>query len=294
MGVVALSTMQDLFREGDVASVEAPDGSMVTVWVNKLSSFEKDDADRFARAARARRVLAWDASEDEQAIFELETGSYSDADIVDALAKQQEGRFYFEALNEVRADEAWKERLEYLGHAEVLESGGPDASAEDQELLNKTSQEYLEAVNALQAQKVKEYGEDIAGDGRVKLMQEYRKAWRDAAGMSSFYDERRIAEIYFSARVCTAVNKGDGVWDHKVGKCNHVVRLLSNRAEVRDLPDVVLGAIVDSIQRLSITPEQAGNSDAPTASSASPEPQNAVEDSTPSGPTETSAEPVGT
>lgn len=296
MGTMAFATIMDLFTEGTVAPIEAPDGKIVTIWVNKLSPFEKEDADRLGRGARAKRLLEWDDDPEEQAVFTLETKDLSDDDLIQGLAAQEATAHFYQAINEVRTDEAWKERLEYLGSAEMLEYTSPEATTEDRELFEKVSREYSEAIEAVQRRIADEFCADLAADGREKVLEKYHKAWRDAEGMRAFYGERQIAEIFFASRECKAKEKSrDGdevVWDH--AKCNHEVRIMSNRGQVRSLPDRVRTAVAAALQALEITPDAVGNSDAPTASSESSEQPSSVEDSTPSTPEATSDEPAGT
>lgn len=294
---MAFATIMDLFTEGTVAPIEAPGGKIVTIWVNKLSPFEKEDADRLGRGARAKRLLEWDDDPEEQAVFTLETKDLSDDDLVQGLAAQHQAEHFYQAINEVRTSESWKEKLEYLNTAEILESTSPEASAEDRALYDKITQEYSEAIDVVQRRLQKEFCDDLAAEGREKILEKYHKAWRDAEGMRAFYAERQIAEIFFAARECKAKEKsrnadGDVTWDHS--KCNHEVRIMSNRGLVRALPDKVRTAVVAALQALEITQDAVGNSDAPTASSESSEQPSSAEVSTPSTPAETSSELVGT
>jgi len=296
MGTALFATIMDLFTEGTVAPLEAPDGSIKTIWVNKLSAFEKEDADRLGRGARAKRLLEWDADEEEQAVFQLETQDLSDDDLIQGLAAQHTASQFYQAINEIRADEAWKERLEYLNSADILEYTSPEASEEDRTLYEKISGEYSAAIETVQRRLQDEFCADLAAEGREAVLKKYHTAWRDAEGMRAFYAERQIAEIFFAARECKAKAKGeddDGntIWDHS--RCNHEVRLMSNRGQVRTLPDQVRTLVVAAIQALEITPDAVGNSDAPTASSESSEQPSKAEDSTPSTPEETSDEPAG-
>jgi hypothetical protein len=290
-----LATIMDLFTEGTVAPIEAPDGKIVTIWVNKLSPFEKEDADRLGRGARAKRLLEWDADEDEQAVFTLETKDLSDDDLVQGLAAQNAAAHFYQAINEIRTLEEWKERLEYLNSAEVLEYTSPEATEDDRALYEKINREYSEAIEATQRRLADEFCADLAAQGREKVLEQYHKAWRDAEGMKAFYAERQIAELFFATRECKAKAKGkvgeDTIWDH--AKCNHEVRVMSNRGQVRSLPDVVRTAVVAALQALEITPDAVGNSDAPTASSESSEQPSSAEVSTPSTPEATSDEPAG-
>lgn len=292
MGTMALATIMDLFTEGAVASAEGKDGRLIPVWVNKLSAFEKEDVDRLGRGARAKAILAWDRDEDEQAIFEYETQQYTDAELADALKAQVAGKHYFEAIQELRTQEDWTERLEYLANADLLEYRSPEASDEDKALFEKVTQEYTAAILVIQTRLQSEYVEGLIASGRDEMMKQYRDAWRDAQGMRAFYAERRLAELFFACRECKAKPTGKGEWDH--AKCNHQVRLLSNRGQVRDLPDPFRDALVAVFEALDLSPEDAGNSDAPMASSGSSEPLSALEDSTPSSPTATPGSPAGT
>lgn len=291
MGTQALATIMDLFVEGTVASVEAPDGRLLPTWVNKLNTFEKEDCDRLGRGARAKRILAWDADEEEQAIFEYETGGYSDDELADALKAQVAAKHYYEAVQEIRTLPEWADRLEYLANAEILEVTSPESSDEDKAMFEQITTEYMTAVGTIQDRLQREFREDLLAKGREQMKKDYKAAWRDAEGMRAYYAERRVAEIFFATRECKAKVGDTGEWDH--ARCNHEVRLMANRGQVKALPDKLRMAIIAAIEALDITPDEAGNSDAPMASSEPSEPQSVVEESTASTPAATSDEPDG-
>lgn len=290
MGVQALATMLDLFVEGAPAEVRGPKGTQV-IWINKLSAFEKEDVDRYGRTARAKAILAWDRDEDAQAVYDLESGEYSDEVMARALLGTMASTHYNEALGELQSEEAWKEKREYLEQAQtLLGDRGDDVSDEDRQMFESISEEYFTEIATRQQALQEQARLDLIADGREELEKKYRTAYRNAEGMRAFHEERRVAEMYFMTRACKAKSLDD---NHRACN-NHVVRLLGHRSEVRSLPEHVLAVIAQTIDAITITVAQAGNSVAPTASSESSEQPSEAEDSTASTPTETSSEPAGT
>ena len=87
-------------------------------------------------------------------------------------------------------------------------------------------------------------------------------------------EERRITEIFIAARQCDAKRDGEG-WSHK--SCDHTQPLLQQRAQVKKLPPVVVQRLVDTLDAMTASQREAGNSDAPASSSESSEPSSASE-----------------
>lgn len=292
MGTRALSTIMDLFVEGKEAVIQPPGQTKpMVVWVNKLSTFEQEDADRAGRAARARRMLEWDRDPDEQAIFEFESHEHELDAIVKALADNQSTDYMLAASYEVRAEEAWQERLALIDDAgEISEE---EASEEHMLLVKQVNEEFTEAIMAVYERRRQEAIAELKQEPREEIVKRYRAAWRDNRGREAFIIEQRRKQVLFAARVCDATLTDEGVWEHS--KCkHHIVRLMNGPADLEHLPEVVYEAIRTTLDVISMSPDRAGNSDAPMASSGLSEPQFAEEESIPSGLDETSPEPAGT
>jgi hypothetical protein len=293
--MAAQARMMDLFKEGAVAAVEVEGVLEPVAWVNKLNAFQKEDVERAARGARAKRILEWERNEDEQAILELDTSEWTDDMMVEAVLQRDSAQHYIEAVQELRTQEEWKDRLDYLGNVDVLGiTQGEDVSEEDRALFENVNEEYAKAIQTINERIEAEAKADLVAKGREGIIAEYRKRYRETQGMQAFYAETRIAEVQISARECKGTwNPEMETWDHT--RCgNHQVRLFPHRDSVKEIPDTVYFAITAVLEALNMSVDQAGNSDAPPASSESPEQPSAEADSSPSTPVETSTVPAGT
>lgn len=297
-----LRRIQDLFIEGKVVELTGHDGSTVQVFVAKPSAFERDEAGADGRSARARAVIAFDRDEDQQIVVDARLAELKQSEKIEQLLGSKSNEFFLKAMDEIRADKAWEERLVALdrGYA-LLDEGPADPEDEDErsrlaaerETLHQLNLEYQERVQELVVSYGKDFGEDLAHRGVVD--EEYRKAHREMVGTSAFLEARRLTELHFAVRDCEGVRDETkpGGWDHS--RCNgHLLKLAEHRHEVRTFPDALLVAAREALEDLSMPPQDAAFSDAPRSSSASLEQPAEEEDSTASTQAVTSPEPVGT
>jgi hypothetical protein len=291
-----LRRVQDLFTHGQVAVVTRG-SDYETFWVQKPTAFERDEATKDGRAARARRVIAFDRDPDEQAVSEAQLANLDREQSITGLLANRSSEFYVKANEAIRADKDWTERIEAMERGEALlnEEENPDES--EVRAIGEVHVEYLQQMQKLQKRLADEARAEYEELTDEQLAKEYRKAWRDMVGTDSFMATRRQTELYFAIRMCEAapIHDDDGSisgWDHAA--CDHRERLLDERSQFTELPDEVIEACASTLNSLQMTPAEAGNSAAPTTSSVSSEQPNAAEDSTPSTQTETSPEPAGT
>lgn len=285
-----LRRVQELFETGAIATVAADD-EVVPFWIAKPNSFERDEAHKDGRAARARRVLRYDRDEDEQTVVEAQMLELDRETIVASLIAAKGSEFYVKASNEIRTREDWRERLEVLDRGDALLNDRQEVDEADRELLVQVNREFMDEHAKLVDRFEREAREELVGLDEDALHAEYRRNYREMVGVQAFLEERRRTELYFAIRMCDATHDGEH-WDH--AKCNHRERFCEYRHNVDELPDPVLVACRTVFEALLMTPEDAGNSAAPLSSSASSERSSAEEESTPSSPAEMPLEPVGT
>jgi len=269
--------IQDLFREGDVLVLEAGD-ERLPVYVKKLNALERDETIKDARAARARRMLTFDRDEDEQLTITSMLESITDEELVEDLVRRKAGEFLAKAEDEVRADKSWKERLEAIDRSALANDG--KLSDQEQRLLNDVTREFQAAIEKAHQKQLRQYMRDLQGTPRADLEKDYREAWREMLGSTAFYETRRQTEIWYALRECE-VELVDGVPDLSTLKVGQ--RLCDQRADVNDLPDDVIRRVLQVLDG-EMTSRDAGNSDAPSASSGSSERRSAEAASQPSTP----------
>jgi hypothetical protein len=286
-----LKRVMDLFEEGKELVLNPNRGEgepPALLWVNKPNSFEVDEARNDGIAARSLRIQRLKSGEDPAIrAFDLEIEPLTDEEIIERVVQNHFDTDYILAMDDVELDEEWTAKLEMIrrGGAALEDAGVPQDDPRWAE-LTKTSEEYMAVLRAKLDERQKARTLTYDGKSRGELRDDLLNQWVEREGMAEFLAEKRITEIYFSTRDCLATQRReDGRWDHSA--CDHGVRLLDARSEVRSLPEELLTALHDTLSALEIDPRTAGNSDAPVSSSASSEPQSAPEDSTPSIPVET-------
>lgn len=296
-----LRRVTDLFVEGiELYMGMAGDGSPIVVWVNKLNSFEADEARRDGAAARSLRATELGPESSECQMLKQTISGWSDDKLAKARCDQKSDELYLRALNDLDTEERFRSDLEMIRRGKSLldDEGVPEDDPRRENLANVQT-EYIAAVQAAQ-QKVRddEYRDQMA-NARSDNEADYIEAWRNDATIDIFIAERRVTELYRALRDCKAKVAYDPedpskrLYDHT--DCDHSVRICTERAEVRALPDDLVRKAVDKLDEITVGPRDAGNSDAPASSSASLEPTSVAEEaSTGSTPEEIPSEPVTT
>lgn len=295
-----LRRVQDLFEPGKAAVVsDATNSLFEPFWLQKPNAFERDEATKDARAARARRVLTWDRDQDSQDIIEHQILDLTVEEKINGLIANRASEFYVKAADEIRTHKDWTERIEALDRGQsLLDEDGDDADPAEVATVTEVSAEYYTELIKVQGRFATDAAQEYRDMDEVELAKAYREAWRETVGTEAFMTARRDSELFYAIRMCEAtpvVEMGNATpigWDH--AKCDHRERMLAERADVHGLPDAVLLACANVLNELQMSPAEAGNSGAPTTSSGSSEQPNVVEDSPASTQTEMSPEPAGT
>lgn len=270
-----LRRVTDLFVEGTEMYLGDDDqGSPVVIWMNKLNSFEVEEARRDAVAARGLRVLELEKEDNpERQAMLLEVNRWKDDRLRQARVDQVTDELYMNAINDLEADEDWSEKIAILRRLPQLlkdENAAKDDKRWGQ--FDELNQEYLvtlqERLEKLQGQKKREF-EDL---DRETLVDDFMESWRSRLSLDEFMQEKRRTELFFALRDCKASRvKFDGGerWDHS--ECDHTVRLMESRGQVGSLPEGVIERAMDVMDGVTVPQREAGNSDAPASSSASSE-----------------------
>lgn len=286
MGNDKLRRITELFERGDLVEIgKRDDGTPEFIWVQKLNSFEYDEATKDGRYARGLRMEALKRDEKEQAVLNDLVGAFSDEELVQLVLDERAPEMMQRANAEVRSLEGWQDRLAVLDRQQL-----GTASSEEAEALEALNREFGAEVRKVYERMVAQERTDMLAQAR----EEREVAWRDAyyqrAAATEFMSGFRQTEVFYALRD-VEVELVDGEWQPKAGVPKP--RLLSDRDEVRDLPDGLLDLVLEALQR-QMTQEQAGNSDAPSASSEPSERPVEQEGSKRSGRAATSRRPAGT
>jgi hypothetical protein len=272
--------MTELYTDGAVELLD--DGN--PIFLRVLNPYERQEALHDAQSARARLVMAltrFDSDEEVKARSSFATDGRDKA--IDQLIDLKGSELMVDALNALRDDPDWKERIDILDRSEDL-AARPHEDTERQ-LLDAVEVEYLNEIStrsdAARAQERARLAE-LSDEG---LLAEYMNAWRSMRGGEVADAEFRLTELWYAARCCDGAERGDGVWDH--GGCEgHRMRLFDAKADIAGLPTRLQEQLMAALGRLNMSVREAKNSArASNLSASSPQP-SAQEESTPSTPIE--------
>lgn len=283
-----LRRVTDLFIEGAPLPLGMDDENKpVVIWVNKLNSFEVEEARRDAVTARGLRLLELEKDDNpEHRAITARMSRWSLEELAEARVEQQIDELYLGALNDLEADDDWGPKIEQMRRMPtLLDDEGAPADDPRRTQLTDLNSEYLQELQARLDARQKEARTAVLDQERKDIEAEYLESWRNRMSLDEFMQERRTTEIYAALRECRATQSGTG-YDHT--DCNHAKRLLDSRAAVRTLPEALIEAVIDKLGEVTSPERTAGNSGAPVSSSAPSEPQKLAEAGEPSTPEVTS------
>lgn len=284
---MSLARLTQLFAEGTELVLPHPDGDEV-LWINKLNAFEEEQASSAGRIARARLINAMrEVGDDEWARLQAQKSDTVSFAMVEAIVQARESELFVKAINELRSDPDWREKLEIMDHSDEDELEGIELTAHE-----KIKAEHAEELLERHDQRKADLREELRALDRKNLEEQYEKAYLDEQGMAAFGVERAKQHIYLCMRSCAGTRDDNGRWDHSA--CDHQLRYLASANEVALLPQSVREKVEDKYNEISMPPSVARFTDALESSSESPERSEMEAVSAPSGPAETSPGPVTT
>lgn len=290
-----LRRITDLFVEGTEVNLgDDPQGNPVLIWVNKLNSFEVEEARRDGAARRGLRLAALaDESAVERQAIAAEVALWNDEQLQTAWVNQKVEEFYLDAINDIETEEEWREKLVTLRRLPtLLQDAAAQSDDPRRDELIALQESYYREIADRQQSKQKQAMRDAKDMPRKDLERDFFEQWRQRVTLDEFMEERRITELFYALRACEGTRVGPNQFDHE--NCNHAQRALSDRGQVRHLPEQVLMKCMDALDEVTVPQREAGNSDAPASSSASSGPQSVPEASTPSTPMGQSSAPATT
>lgn len=227
------------------------DGSII--WLQAMNPLEKDEAVSDAQAAAARVALALkeDGSEEQIRVRVMFMADGDDGAIA-RLVEAHETEAYFEAVDELEADEEWVEKVGMIRR-------GPDlltqASPAEQEFYRRTLLEFTDEIGKRlrELQEVEE--ERIRDLDPEARWEEYLAWWAEQRGSEVGLVEMRYTEAFYAARVCIA-ERVDDRYDHS--NCEqHTVRIYEDKAEVRGEPEDFLSELFRGLVEMEVSERQA-------------------------------------
>lgn len=287
---MSLARLTQLFAEGAELVLDPPGGGdPVVIWVAKLNSFEEEQASQAGRIARARLINAIrEIGTPEYEWMQAQKGDTVSAAMVEVIVQAKESELFIKAINDLRSDPEWRERLEIMDHSDETQLKGIELEAHE-----RLKADYTEALLERHDERKAELREELAALSRVNLEEQYELAFLNEQGMAAFGLERGRQHLYLCMRSCEATPPPPGGhWDHS--RCDHQRFYLANVDEAQKLPQSVREKVEDKYNEISLPPSVARFMDALASSSESPEPSAAEAASTPSGPGATSAGQVTT
>lgn len=290
-----LRRVTDLFVEGKTLFLGLDDdGKPVTVWVNKLNSFEVEESRRDAVSARGLRLLELVKTDNpERQALMARVERWSDEELIRHRVDQLGDEIYLETINDLESDKDWAENIEIMRRLPQLlaDSGAPEDDPRRKQLDDLNTQ-YLQTLSDRLDKATDDKAVDLAKLGRENLVEDFMESWRSRLSLDEFMQEKRATELYAAMRECQAEDlpglhqDAEARWNH--AKCDHRTRLLDARAAVKLLPEPLLEKVIETLEEITAPDREAGNSDAPVSSSAPSEQDVPAEASPASTPTETS------
>ena len=272
-----LRRVTDLFVEGTELPLGADDsGAPVLVWVQKLNSFEVEEARRDGVAQRGLRLLELsDESKPELQAQRHLVAKMADHELRQARVAQMGDEIYLRVMNDIEADEQWVEKLGVIRRLpQLLLDAGAPADDPRQAQLDDLNREYVATVQERITKANRDALVDLEDLSRKDLEADFIEHWRQRLTLDDFIAERRKTEIFLAMRECSAVNEG-GKWNH--AECDHTQRLVDERSDVHTLPEGLLSRVVQILDGITVPNRESGNSGAPASSSVSSEPTSAAE-----------------
>lgn len=270
--------IMDLFVEGRECVLGVDDDNVdVLVWVNKPNSFEEEEARADGMAARSERMMQLANPEHpEVQNVRQQMRELSDDDLLDAYVGTYFEEDYLLGVDDVDSMEEWRDKRDYFSRTpELLTDMGVPESDPRWTDLNAETERYMKAIGDAVRKRSETRRAELAAD-REALEDRYVDQVVSRIAMDTFIAEKRVTEIFYALRDCQAKRKlPNGSWDH--ADCDHRVKLLDERSEVRGLPEHVIQKVHETLSAIEVDSRTAGNSDGPASSSASSDSSSAAE-----------------
>src|SRR3954466_15236125 len=163
-----LRRITDLFEEGEVVPLGMDTTGPILVWINKLNSFQVEEARRDGVARRGMRLSELGRPDPpDGAALDSEVENMPLDELRQAWVNQQAEEMYLAALDDIDAEPEWRDRLDVIRRMPTLLEEA-NAAADDprrQELLDAQTS-YFEAIASGQQNKQGQALKDAEGKDR--------------------------------------------------------------------------------------------------------------------------------
>lgn len=247
-----MSRLTALFQRGKVVELGEDENGPVLIWLNALSSIEREECilDGAVAQAAERELNGSGTAPFEAMRTELENTDR--VTIIEALCATKATEAWVLAQDDLHADEKWRgDKLLLIERADAAVASGMELTEEERERLNALNSEYLSDWKAKAAARIEAIRSEFKSVETRELVEAYLKAWIDARALKSQADEYRISQLFYSTRVCRAKKREDGGYDHAACE-DHSSLVFPDRQTVRRQPDDLLGLLIpvaDEIDR---------------------------------------------
>lgn len=289
MGLADLKRVTDLFVEGTEVPFDEHADPPVLMWVNKMNSFQREECQRDGLAARSRMVIATKESGSVDYLrFEAALSELDDEGLRTSVVDQDNNSRFLDAMDELKADPDWKERLEAATRIT------PDMDETERQVVIKLNEEYADELQKRIDARRETRRFELMGLDTQSLREKYRTSWLESHGSVAFQREYTKTHLYYALRPCAGTKAVAGGWDHS--QCdNHMQRALDDREEVAALPPTVFDRLIAAAREVEVPGREARFLGAPLSSSErSVQPNAEAAGFTPSTPEVTSPVPVPT
>jgi hypothetical protein len=280
--------LEELYRRGVELEFETGD----VMWIQVMNPLEADNAREESKTAKARRVMALkEIGSDEQTKAMYDFSLLPKLAAIETILTSQQPLWLAQADEKLRDDPEWKERLEIVDRANVIQAAPPDEA--ERELSTKIVDEYIaeiyQRVGEVSAAEAEHLQASEETDVRDRWLELYVTRLGDEVALAEF----QVTSSWYGTRVCVATKNEDGSFDHR--NCGgHTAQVYDTKEDFRSAPLEVQNAIELRLMELNMTARAAKNSDSAASSSDSSAQQNTPEESTPSTPTATLSTAPGT
>lgn len=254
-----MKRITDLFSTGEVVNFGNDElGAPVLAWVQKNTSIEEDEARMDGQAGRTRYLMGMaDINNPEVQNVYMTLEEWTDDELYAAASNQNYEKALSDVLAELEGEEDWAEKLNYLRKEDELLNDA-DAPEDDPKRVkfSEVNTEYMIELDKRCKVRMEAELAEAKAKGRKAVEDEFVKNWKDRQALEHYMTESRVTKIYFAVRDCEAVFEGDR-WKHKA--CDHNKKLMSNRKEVRELPEDVLAKILEAFDNLVVGARNVAN-----------------------------------
>jgi hypothetical protein len=237
-------------------------GKPIVVWISKPNAFEIEEANRDGQAGRLTYLLRYqDPESDESKYAKAELADMTNEVLVDTLVNSHFEEDQYMASYDVDADDEWRDTVDYMRREAGILDDMKDENTEDikarREKLSQTQGKYIAAITDFTKKRQDNYRKDIQSYERDLLEKTFIDIYKNRTSVERYMLERNVTRLYYAMRECDAVMGEKGKFDHTA--CDHKVRMLEDRQDVRSLPEEVLDKTLNLLDDISIGQRDVAN-----------------------------------